>query len=122
MAKDRGKSWLLSPIKKSSITHHAEENRMASPNQTVVDKGLPNPLIAEDLLKILRDLISFDSSRILYQFPSMKWWIHKISHVKPFTSDFSFILRLLFSYSPAGPIGFPNKLWEYYLLFPSEIL
>jgi len=29
---------------------------MASPTQTV-DKGIPNPLIAEDFLKSLRDLI-----------------------------------------------------------------
>ena len=31
---------------------------MASPTQMVVDKGIPNPLTVEDLLKILRDLIS----------------------------------------------------------------
>ena len=31
---------------------------MASPTQTVVGKGTPNPLIAEGLLKILRDLVS----------------------------------------------------------------
>ena len=30
---------------------------MASPTQAVVDKGIPNPLIAENLLKILRDLL-----------------------------------------------------------------
>jgi len=30
---------------------------MTSPTQTVVGKDIPNPLIAEDLLKILRDLI-----------------------------------------------------------------
>jgi len=30
---------------------------MASPTQTVVGKGIPNLLIAEGLLKILRDLI-----------------------------------------------------------------
>ena len=30
---------------------------MASPTQTVVGKGIPNPLIAESFLKILRDLI-----------------------------------------------------------------
>ena len=35
---------------------------MASPTQMVVGKGIPNPLTAEDLLKILRDLIPFDSS------------------------------------------------------------
>ena len=46
---------------------------MASPTQTVDGKGLPNPLIAEDLLKILRELIPFDSSRILYQFSSIEW-------------------------------------------------
>jgi len=30
---------------------------MASPTQMVVSKGIPNPLIAENLQKILRDLI-----------------------------------------------------------------
>jgi len=30
---------------------------MASPTQTVVGKGIPNPLIDEGLLKILRDLV-----------------------------------------------------------------
>jgi len=30
---------------------------MASPTQTVVDKAIPNSLIAEGLLKIMRDLI-----------------------------------------------------------------
>ena len=30
---------------------------MARPTQTVVGKGTPNPLIAEGLLKILRDLV-----------------------------------------------------------------
>jgi len=35
---------------------------MASPTQTVVGKGILNPLTAEDLLKILRDLFLFDSS------------------------------------------------------------
>ena len=50
--------WLaFKPNKKSSTTDHAEENNMASPTQTVVGKGIPNPLIAENLLKILRDLI-----------------------------------------------------------------
>ena len=31
---------------------------MASPTQTVIGKGSPNPLIAEGLLKILWDLVS----------------------------------------------------------------
>jgi len=35
---------------------------MASPTQTVVGKGISNPLTAEDLLKILRDLFPFDSA------------------------------------------------------------
>ena len=34
---------------------------MVSPTQTVVGKGIPNLLTAEDLIKILRDLIPFDS-------------------------------------------------------------
>jgi len=43
--------------KRSSTTHHDEGNSTASPPQTVVRKGIPNLLIAEGLLKILRDLI-----------------------------------------------------------------
>jgi len=61
---------------------------MAFPTQTIVGKDKLNPLIDEGLLKILRDIIAFGSSRILYQFPSMEWWIHKTSHVKALTSDF----------------------------------
>jgi len=34
---------------------------MASPTQTVAGKGTPNPLIAEGLLKILRDLVPASS-------------------------------------------------------------
>jgi len=34
---------------------------MASPTQTVVGKGKTKPLTAEGLLKILRDMIPFDS-------------------------------------------------------------
>ena len=34
---------------------------MASPIQTVVGKGISNPLTAGGLLKILRDLFPFDS-------------------------------------------------------------
>ena len=32
---------------------------MVSSTQTIVGKGIPNPLIVEGLLKILRDLVSF---------------------------------------------------------------
>jgi len=46
---------------------------MASPTQTVVGKGIPNPLIAEGLLKILRGLDPVFPFKILYQFPSMEW-------------------------------------------------
>jgi len=47
---------------------------MASPTQTVVGKGISNPLTVEGLLKILRDPFPFDSfSKIIYQFPSMEW-------------------------------------------------
>jgi len=35
---------------------------MASPTQKVVSKGVLNPLTAEGLLKILRDMIPLDSS------------------------------------------------------------
>jgi len=31
---------------------------MASPTQTIVGKSIPNPLTAEDLLKIIRDMIT----------------------------------------------------------------
>jgi len=51
----------LEAQQKSSTTHHAEGNSIASPTQTIVGKGIPNPLTAEDLLKILRDLFPFDS-------------------------------------------------------------
>ena len=46
---------------------------MASLTQMVVSKGKLNLLIAEVLLKILRDLIPPISTKILYQFPSMEW-------------------------------------------------
>ena len=61
---------------------------MTIPTQTVIGKGIPNPLTAEDLLKILSDLILFDSSKILYQIPPMEWWIKRINHVEGFTFDF----------------------------------
>jgi len=35
---------------------------MASLTQSLVDKGISNPLTVEDLLKILRDMFPFDSS------------------------------------------------------------
>jgi len=38
---------------------------MTSPTQTVVGKGIPNPLIVKGLLKILRDLISLFSLKFL---------------------------------------------------------
>ena len=47
---------------KSSRTHHAEGNSMASPTQMVVGKGISNLLTAEDLPKTLKDLFLFDSS------------------------------------------------------------
>ena len=47
---------------------------MTSPTQTIVGKGIPNPLIAEDLLKILRGMFPVDSlSKITYQFSSIEW-------------------------------------------------
>jgi len=47
---------------------------MASPTQTVVGKGISNPLTAEGLLKILRDMFPFDSlSKITDHFPFMEW-------------------------------------------------
>ena len=63
----------LKSNRKISITHHAEGNSVASPTQMVVGKGIPNPLTAEGLLKILRDMIPFDFlSKITYQFPSIE--------------------------------------------------
>ena len=38
---------------------------MASPTQTVVGKGTPNPLIAEGLLKILVDLVPLSPPKSL---------------------------------------------------------
>ena len=38
---------------------------MASPTQMIVSKGTPNPLIAEGLLKILRDLVSSSPPNLL---------------------------------------------------------
>ena len=58
------------PNKKSSITHHAEGNNMAGPTQMVVGKGILNSLVAEDLLKILRDLISLFLPKSLTNFIS----------------------------------------------------
>jgi len=47
---------------------------MARPTQMIAGKDISNPLIAEDLLKILRDLFPFDSlSKITYQFLSIEW-------------------------------------------------
>jgi len=46
---------------------------MASPTQTVVAKGIPNSLIAEGLLKILRDLVPSPPSKISYQFSPTEW-------------------------------------------------
>ena len=45
---------------------------MPSPTQTVVGKNKPNPLIADGLLKILRELILPNPTKIFYQFPPMK--------------------------------------------------
>ena len=42
---------------------------MASLTQTVVDKDMPNPLIAEGLLKILRDLILSSPPNSLLSIP-----------------------------------------------------
>ena len=45
---------------------------MASPTQMVVSKGKSNPLIAKCLLKILRELIPPNPTKILYQFSPME--------------------------------------------------
>jgi len=80
------------PNIKFSTTHYAEGNSMASPIQRVVGKGKLNPLIAEDLLKILRDLIPFDSSKILYQFFLIEWWIHKANMLKLSPLTFPYVI------------------------------
>ena len=59
------------PNEKPSTTHHAEGNSMVT--QTVVGKGKINPLIVDGLLKILRERILPNSTKILYQFPPMEW-------------------------------------------------
>ena len=50
---------------------------MASPTQTVVDKGTPNSLIAEVLLKNPKGLGPILSSKISYQFSFTEWQGHK---------------------------------------------
>jgi len=44
-----------------------------NPTQTVVGEDIPNLLIAEDLLNILRELIPLIPPKIPYQYPSMEW-------------------------------------------------
>ena len=39
---------------------------MASPTQTIVGKSKPNPLIAKDLLNVLRDLLPSISPKSLF--------------------------------------------------------
>ena len=57
---------------KSNISpRHADGNSMASPTQMVVSKGKPNLLIAENLVKILRDLIPPISPKSLTNF--LQW-------------------------------------------------
>jgi len=70
MAKDRGKKLALKPNRKSSITYRGKGNSMASPTQTVAGKGIPTSLIAEGLLKILRELNPPIPTRIPYKFSS----------------------------------------------------
>ena len=62
MAKEYSKQLAFKPNEKSSTTNHAEGNSMASPTQTVVGKGISKSLIAENLLKILRDPFPSDST------------------------------------------------------------
>ena len=45
---------------------------MASPTQAAAGKGIPNSLIAEGLLKILRDLV-LPPPQIPFQFLSIEW-------------------------------------------------
>jgi len=56
------------PNEKFLITHLADGNSMASPTQTVVGKNTPNPLIAEGLLKNLKDLIPPSPPKFLTNF------------------------------------------------------
>ena len=75
---------------------------MASPTQTVVGKGIPNPLIAENLLKILKELVpssppkSFTNSypqngsatKLPVSIPPTKWIETCHVNSKPQTSRF----------------------------------
>jgi len=76
---------------KSSTTHHVEGNNMTSLTQTVVGKGIPNPLKAEGMLKILGDLVPPSPSKnpfpILlhgmvgpqkYLYPFFQWNEHRL--------------------------------------------
>jgi len=56
LAKRYMKQLAFKSSEKSLTTHHVEGNSMASPTQMVVGKDIPYSLIAEGLLKILRDL------------------------------------------------------------------
>jgi len=88
---EQGQEKILAfkPNIKPLTTHYAKVNGMASPTQTIVNKGKPNPLIAEDLLKILKDLIPFDSSKSsTISFSWNNGSTKQISHVKAFTSNF----------------------------------
>jgi len=58
------------PNGKSSTTHHAERNSMASLTQMIVGKGMSNSLIVEDLLKILRELLPLAPPKSLTNFCS----------------------------------------------------
>ena len=73
------------PNEKSSTTHYAEGNSMGSPTQTVVSKSKPNPLIAEDFLTILRDLIPLIPPKSLTNSPP---WM-----VSPQKAVFIFLIK-----------------------------
>ena len=64
---------------------------MASLTQMVVGKGIPNQLIAESLLKILRELISLIPTKMSYHFSSMEWQDHKL-YLFPQQNDYKFTL------------------------------
>jgi len=130
-AKDKRKCWLF----KSSTTHHTEENSMASPTQTVVRKGIPNLLIAEGLLKILRDLVPPSSPKshinffprngrtTKYMCPFLRWNEHRLVTLTV-TSDKLFFLisngvrqvniiplTIYSIFPPKSPYQFPPMEW-----------
>ena len=69
MAKDKGKSWLLSPTKNSRQLIMLRG--VASPTQTVVRQI--KPIDNWEFAKNYKELDLINPTKISYQFPSMEW-------------------------------------------------